>query len=162
MAGKKVSFTQLTHDVVNSSPEPLSFAEILHKVNSITPITTKNPKSTIRNAISQSRMIVSTGDGRYGWKPRLINGSLVRHTIQEAELVQNRLYWDRDVWDALWPTFSASKRYDDRSPVLDVEIIAVNMPSVRITFEGSIVDSLELFRVFGTRFSIVHFGNVPA
>jgi hypothetical protein len=117
MAGKKVSFTQLAHDVVNSSPEPLPFAEILHKVNSITPITTKNPKSTIRNAISQSRMIVSTGDGRYGWKPRLINGSLVRHTIQEAELVQNRLYWDRDVWDALWPTFSASKRYDDRSPV---------------------------------------------
>jgi hypothetical protein len=86
-------------------------------VKRITPITTKNPKNTIRNAISQSQMIVSTGDGRYRWKPRLINNSIIRHTIQAAELVDNRLYWDDDVKDALCPTFFASQQYRDRSPI---------------------------------------------
>ena len=80
-------------------------------------ITTKNPKSTIRNAISQSYMIVSTGDGRFGWKPRLINGAVVRHTLSEAELAESVLHWDMDVWDALWPTFFAKQKYNDRSPV---------------------------------------------
>lgn len=117
MAAGKVSYSKLTHDVVQSSPEPLPFDEIVDRVNAITPITTKKPKGTIRGAISESHMIVSTGDGRYGWKPRVINGSLLRHTIQAAELAQNRLYWDHDVKDALWPTFFAKQRYADRSLV---------------------------------------------
>jgi hypothetical protein len=77
---------------------------------------------------------VSTGDGRYGWKPRIVNGSHIRHTIQEAELTQNRLYWDRDLWDALWPTFFAHDKYDDRNP------IQVTLP------DDSVVNfSLEMF-----------------
>ena len=66
MSKQKISFTQLTHDVVQQSLEPLPFDDIMSKVNALHPITTKNPKSTIRNAISQSHMIVSTGDGRFG------------------------------------------------------------------------------------------------
>ena len=66
MKTPKVNFTQLTHEVVQSSPEPLPFAEIMARVNNIAPITTKNPKTTIRNAISQSQLLVSTGDGRFG------------------------------------------------------------------------------------------------
>jgi hypothetical protein len=116
MSTTKTSFAQLTHDVVQAAPEPLPFAEIVEKVNNLRPITTKNPKQTIRGAIGQNRMIVSTGDGRYGWKPRLTNGAIIRHTIQAAELAQNRLYWDDDLWDALWPTFFAPQTYKDRSP----------------------------------------------
>jgi hypothetical protein len=112
-----ISFTQLAHNVVQQSPEPLTVDEIIAKVNAITPITTKNPKQTIRNAVSASYLIVSTGDRRYGWKPRLINGSVLRHTIQEAELSENVLYWDGDLRDALWPTFFAPQKYNDRSPV---------------------------------------------
>ncbi len=41
MAAKKVSYTQLTHDVVFAAKEPLPFAEIMARVNQITPITTK-------------------------------------------------------------------------------------------------------------------------
>ncbi len=113
---KKISFTQLAHDVVQQSPVPISVAEIMEQVQAIHLITTKNPKSTIRNAVSQSYMIVSTGDGRYGWKPRLISGAIVRHTLSETELVEGVLHWDMDVWDALWPTFFAKQKYNDRSP----------------------------------------------
>ncbi len=116
MSKQKISFTQLTHDVVQQSPEPLPFDEILKQVNAIHTITTKNPKNTIRNAISQSHMIVSTGDGRFGWKPRLVNGAVVRHTLSEAELAESVLHWDVDVWDLLWPTFFAKHKYNDRSP----------------------------------------------
>lgn len=117
MGTKKVSFTQLTHDVVYASAEPLPFVEIMERVNNFTPITTKKPKNTIRNAISQSHMIVAAGNGRYGWKPRLINGALIRHTIQAAELTQHCLYWDKDMQDVVCPTFFASKKYRDKGPI---------------------------------------------
>src|SRR3712207_7479781 len=45
-------------------------------------------KSTLRNAINTSRLIVSTGDRRYGWKPRLITGSRLRLTLSERELAE--------------------------------------------------------------------------
>ncbi len=141
MTAKKVSYTQITHDVVFSSEAPLPFAEIMEKVGQIRPITTKNPKSTIRNAISQSQMLVSTGDGRYGWKPRLINNAIIRHTIQAAELSDERLYWDDDVRDIICPTFFASQKYKDRTPV------QVTLPS------GKTADfSLEMFSagIWGT------------
>lgn len=114
---RRISFTQLAHQVVQQSPEPLKLKEIFKRVNAITPITTKNPKQTIRNAICHSFLIVSTGDGRYGWKMRLLNGSILRHTIQEAELADSVLYWDGDLRDALWPTFFAPQKYQDLGPV---------------------------------------------
>lgn len=114
---KKVSFTALAHQVVFDSPAPLTAAEIQARVNAITPITTKKPKSTIRNAITQSQMIVSVGNKRYGWKPRIISGSLLRHTLSEAELVKHVLHWDDDLLDAICPTFFAKQMYQDRSPV---------------------------------------------
>lgn len=110
------SYAALTHQVVQQSAEPISVAEIITQVNALHPITTKNPKQTIRNAVTQSHVIVSTGDGRYGWKPRLIDGSVIRHTLSEAELVGKVLHWDIDLKDALWPTLGAQKQYADASP----------------------------------------------
>ena len=117
MHQQKTSYTALAHQVVQASPEPLTVNEIIERVNAITPITTKNPKQTIRNAISQSYLIVTTGDGCYGWKMRLINGSILRHTLQDAEFADKVLYWDDDLQDALWPTFFAPQKYRDRGPV---------------------------------------------
>ena len=81
MPQDKISYTELAHQVVRESPEPLPFNEIWCRVHAITPIETKNPKGTLRSAIGQSRLIVATGDGRYGWKPRVITGSALRLTL---------------------------------------------------------------------------------
>ena len=78
MPSSKPNYTALTHQVVRESREPLPFVEIMRRVDTLAPVTTRNPKGTIRNAISQSRLIVNTGDGRYGWKYRVINGSVLR------------------------------------------------------------------------------------
>ena len=89
MPTPKISFSALTHTVVRQASGPLTPDEIQAAVAAITPITTRNPKQTIRNAISSSPMILSTGDGHYDWKCRLINGARIRHKLQAAELAKN-------------------------------------------------------------------------
>jgi len=118
MSNTPPSYAELTHRVVRDAPEPLTVDQIIARVHALRPITTKNPKQTIRSAISASALIVSTGDGRYGWKMRLIDGALLRHTLQEAEFVERMLFWDQDLRDALWPIFFAPKKYEDLSTAL--------------------------------------------
>jgi len=117
MPETKMSYADLAHQVVREASESLPFAEIMHRVNALLPITTKDPKSTIRNAISQSRLIVNTGDGRYGWKYRVINGSALRLPLSESDLVQRRLTYTEELRDALWPAFFEIQKRADRSPV---------------------------------------------
>jgi hypothetical protein len=117
MPKDKPSFADLAHQVVRESPEPLPFDEILRRVNTLAPITTKNPKQTIRQAVGQSRLIVATGDGRYGWKPRLIIGSVLRLTLSASDLGGRAVEFDEDLRDALWPAFFEIQKRSDRSPV---------------------------------------------
>jgi hypothetical protein len=118
MAERKPSYTQLTHDVVHGLPEPLTLDEIIEQVNALRPITTKNPRSTIRGAIGDSRLIVSTGDGRYGWMQRVINGSIIRQTLRESDILMEVLQWSEELREALWPTFFAKQKHRDLSPVI--------------------------------------------
>ncbi len=117
MPKDKISFTELTHQVVRESPEPLSFDEIIQRVQAIAPIATKNPKNTIRSAISQSRSVVAAGNGRYGWKPRLITGSAVRLTLSESDLGGKAIELGDDIRELLWPLFFEIQSRSDRSPV---------------------------------------------
>jgi len=129
------SFTELTHQVVRESPEPLPFREILRRVHAIAPITTRNPEGTIRSAISQSRLIVPTGDARYGWKPRLITGSALRLTLSESDLAGQAVEFDDDLRDALWPSFFESQKRSDRSPV-DVRLPGGSVTQLPLDFLG--------------------------
>ena len=113
----KPNYTELTYQVVRESPEPLPFDEILRRVHAITPIKTKNPKNTIRNAVSQARLIVATGDRRYGWKPRLISGSVIRLTLSASDLAGQTVEFGEELRDALWPSFFEIQKREDRSPV---------------------------------------------
>jgi hypothetical protein len=72
MNARQLSYAQLTRDMVELSPEPLTVEEIVGQVDDLRPITTKNPKSTIRAAIGASAMIVHTGGGLFSWKTRVI------------------------------------------------------------------------------------------
>lgn len=117
MQSSKPSYTALTHQVVRESREPLPFAEIMRRVNTLAPITTRNPKGTIRNAISQSRLIVNTGDGRYGWKYRVVNDSVLRLTLSESDCRGEAIEYPGELRDALYPAFFASQKYGNREPV---------------------------------------------
>jgi hypothetical protein len=117
MTKNKPNFTELTYQVVRESPDPLPFDEIMRRVHAITPITTRNPKGTIRSAIGQGRLIVATGDGRYGWKPRLTTGSVIRLTLSPSDLEGEAIEFGAELQDALWPSFFESQKRTDRTPV---------------------------------------------
>jgi len=117
MPSSKISYTALTHRVVRESLEPLSFAEIMQLVNAIEPITTKNPKGTIRNAISQSQLIVNVGNGRYGWKLRIVNHSVLRLILSESDCRDEVIEYTVELREALYPAFFAGQKYNDRAPV---------------------------------------------
>ncbi|MCC6187833.1 MAG: hypothetical protein IT318_02270 [Anaerolineales bacterium] len=110
------NYTELVHQVVREAAEPLSFAEIFERVEALAPITTKNPKATLRNAVSQSRLIRPTGDGRYGWLPRLITGAVLRVPFEAGSAGARAIRFPYEVRDALWPAFFEVQKRGDRSP----------------------------------------------
>lgn len=119
MSGKeqKASYTTLVRQVVREEPVPLPVVEIMRRVDRLRPIETREPLSTIRNAISQCYLIVNTGDGRYGWYPRLLKGSRVRVPLISSDLRQKRIIFDDEVRELLWPSFFAGPGVADREPV---------------------------------------------
>ena len=146
MQMKPPSYTELTHKVVREAFDAIPFAEIVSRVNALRRITSKNPKQTIRGAINGSHMILSTGDRRFGWKPRLITGSVLRHTLQAAELGKQWLYWDIGVRDALWPGFFETQKYGDQKPVTasfgDGKEIILSLEHAAHATWGSVADHL--------------------
>jgi hypothetical protein len=111
------SYTDLAHQVVFEAGEPLSADEILHRVHALRPVTTKKPSQTIRGIISASRSIVPAGNGRYGWKARLLTGAVVRLTLSSADLQGTAVEIGAEARDALWPTFFEIQKRADESPV---------------------------------------------
>jgi hypothetical protein len=89
----------------------------MQRVNAIAPVATKNPKGTIRNAISRSYLIVNIGDGRYGWKRRVINDSVLRLTLSESDCRGDAIEYTQELREALYPAFFAGQKYGDREPV---------------------------------------------
>ena len=126
MASQQPSYSQLTRDVVQASPEPLTVDEIVERVNALRPITTKKPKNTIRTAIQASAMIVFTGEG-FGWKTRVINGSILRYTLRESDLLMEVLQYSDELQDAMCPTFFAKEQYKDLNPA------SVTLPDGSVT-----------------------------
>jgi hypothetical protein len=61
-------------------------------------------------------MIVFLGDGRFGWKTRAINGSKLRYTLRESDLLMEVLQYSDELQDALCPTFFAQEAYRDLDP----------------------------------------------
>ena len=128
MATQEPSYAQLTREVVQASPEPLPVDEIIEQVNALRPITTKNPKQTIRTAVGADVMIVNTGDGRYGWKTRVINGSKLRYTLRESDLLMEVLQYTDELFDALCPTYEAHELYRDLNPI-NIKLPEVQKPN---------------------------------
>ncbi len=117
MPSEKPNFTALAHQVVRESPEPLLFAEILQRVQAQVLAGAKDPKGPLRHAIGSSALIVATGDGRYGWKPRLITGSVLRLTLSREDLQGTAIVFGEELRDALWPAFHGSKSQRDEEPI---------------------------------------------
>jgi hypothetical protein len=114
---QKTSYAALTEQVVREAAEPIPFVEIMRRVHQLRRIETRSPEGTIRTAVGQCYLIANTGDGRYWWYPRLLKGSRVRAPLVASDFNQNRIVFDDEVRELLWPSFFAGQKLADREPV---------------------------------------------
>jgi hypothetical protein len=115
------SMVELVLQVLRRAPAPLTLDELLAKVNAISPITSRNPRNSLRNAITNTELIQATGDGRYGYLPTLVEGAAIRHLLSADELKHRRLVLSWEVIFALWPgVFEAQKRRDRGPRILEL------------------------------------------
>ena len=111
------SNADLVYDVLRSAEQPLTFDEIFDRVNQRRPITTRNPKGTIRGALGSGRQLVSLGDGRYGYLPHLVRGSVLRLPLTEERPANHPLIYPDELRQALWPSFFENQKRKDRQTV---------------------------------------------
>ena len=111
------SYAELVHQVMKSAGRSLSFEELFDQVNQRRQVATRDPKATVRNALSQDRQLLSLGDGRYGYLPYLLRGSLLRVPLLEKAPANHPLVFTEEARDALWPTFFAIQKRRNLAPV---------------------------------------------
>ncbi|MDO8689964.1 MAG: hypothetical protein Q7R39_08135 [Dehalococcoidia bacterium] len=112
------SNVDLVYEVLMSAERALTFEEIFDAVNRRRPVTTQSPKTTIRSVLSNGKQLVNTGDGRFGYLPRLVEGSVVRIPLREKEPVNHPLVYTDEVRQAMWPGFFEIPMRGSRRPVL--------------------------------------------
>jgi len=116
-ARRDPSYADLVYDLLRSAEQPLTFQEIFDAVNRRRPVTTKNPKGTIRGTLTAGRQLVNLGDGRYGYLPHLVRGSLLRLPLTEKKPAGSPLIFPDEVRQALWPSFLDIQKRQDRRPI---------------------------------------------
>jgi tetratricopeptide (TPR) repeat protein len=101
------SFAQLVSQALAGAGRPLTVAEIKARVEMVRPVRTRQPESTIRNAISNVPLAASLGGrpARYTWWPRHLADNVFRQPLAASDLAAGSLVLSSELWLALWPDF---------------------------------------------------------
>ncbi len=121
MGKKPISYTECIHRVLQAAPAPVTMDELIQVVGEMRPLTAKNIRSTLHNAINQSPLCTSLGDGRYWWMPYLLKDNRFRLHLSTEDLKQGRLVITCEARLGLWPSFYGS-RSRRRDPLVHVEL----------------------------------------
>ena len=117
------SFTQLVTQVLMIADRPLTVAEIIARVEMIRPVRTRNPRATIRGAISSIRQATTLGGrpARYTWWPRHLANSAFRQPLADSDLEKGTLVLGREAWLVFWTDFydSSSRSRGEMTLALD-------------------------------------------
>src|SRR5947208_1029361 len=110
-------YADLVYDLLKTAGRPLTVQEIFDRVNQIQPITTRNPKGTIRGTLASGRQLVNLGDGRCSYVPFLVQGSVLRLRLAEKQPANHPLIYSDEVIQGLWPSFFENQKRQDRRPI---------------------------------------------
>src|SRR5579864_4509645 len=105
MAGSDPSAADVVYAVMRSAEAPLTFDEVFARVTSRLVVRTRDPRATVRNALCQGRQLVSLGGGRFGYLPRLLQGSVVRWPLDKHAPADGQLPFPDDLRHVLFPDF---------------------------------------------------------
>src|SRR5436190_5568811 len=112
------SNADLVYEVLRSAERPLTLHEISERVNARRLVTTAKPLETIRGALSQGQQLVSLGDGRYGYLPHVIEGSLLRLPLTHKKPANHLLVFPDEVRQALFPSWNDIQKRRSERPAL--------------------------------------------
>jgi hypothetical protein len=138
VAAGEPSTAEIVHEVLQSAEHPLTFEEIFHRVNARHPVTTRDPRATVRGALTQGRQLVNLGAGRYGYLPHLIDGSLLRLPLTERKPAGQPLIFPEDVRLALFPSFMEIQKRKSKRPAV-VRLSATEVVELPLEFLGPAV-----------------------
>jgi tetratricopeptide (TPR) repeat protein len=107
-----ISYAQAVRQVLESADRPLTIREIVDRVEEIRPVTSKNPRSTIRNAMNQTLLATTLGGrpAHYTWWPHHLPESVFRQPLAASDLEAGSLVLIGEVKLALWPDFFEGPR----------------------------------------------------
>ena len=105
MNKKPLSYIDCIRRVLQAAPAPITMDDLIQKVGEMRPLTAKNIRSTMHNAINQSPLCTSLGDGRYWWMPHLLKENHFRLHLSAEDLRQGQLVITSEARLGLWPSF---------------------------------------------------------
>jgi len=109
MSEKPLSYAECVHRVLQAAPAPVSMDALIHTVGEMRPLTAKNVRSAMHNAIGQSPLCTSLGDGRYWWMPHLLRENRFRLHLSTEDLGQGRLSITDEARLGLLPNFFGAR-----------------------------------------------------
>lgn len=135
MSEKPLSYTECVHRVLQAAPAPLTMDELIQTVGEMRPLTAKNIRSSLHNALNQSPLCASLGDGRYWWLPHLLKDNRFRLRPSAEILKQGHLPLTEEARLSLWPSFFCpeSRR---REPLVQVELVGGPIMKRPVEFLG--------------------------
>ncbi|MDQ5854647.1 MAG: plasmid pRiA4b ORF-3 family protein [Chloroflexota bacterium] len=95
------SAKDIVREVLRASG-PLSPDEIANHPTAVEGVTTRNPRQTIRNALTNDFLVQSTGDGRYVYLPTFAKGARMRIPMRDAASGEGLLRVGAEVIVLLW------------------------------------------------------------
>lgn len=112
---KPPSAVERAIEALRDASGPMDFTELLDAIQAEGPIGSKNPKNTLRSAIGNTTLIVSTGAGQYEYVPRATTGCVLRQPLRLEEAEEGVIVWECEVSAAIWPASHehSQKRRDD-------------------------------------------------
>jgi hypothetical protein len=141
------SRAQAIRQALEQADQPLSFDQLLAATRKKLPLDASSLKAGL-SAVSNSygpeaRLIQRLAENQYGWLPKLVIGTVLRHTLTKEELKKQRLFFEPEILTALFPAGIRLRQGE----ALDVE-----MPEgERRTVSAEIVGEKGWRSVWGTR-----------
>ena len=117
------SFSKLVIHVLMGADRPLTIDEIIWRVELFRPIDTRDPRSTVRNAIGTHHLATTLGGrpAHYTWWPRHLAENAFRQPLAASDLEAGTLTLTKEVRFALWPDFFAGPSREEGNVTLHMD-----------------------------------------
>jgi hypothetical protein len=113
------TYATCVEQVLSTSESPLTVEEVVDGVRRCRPLS-KGARSAIDRALDSLFQAVPMAESRFGWLPQLLNGSVVRHTLESSEIRGSFILLDELEHALFFPRFFQNLEAEERSLQIDL------------------------------------------